>query len=116
MTIMEHKGQKNVWRIQVTAPADPVTGKRHRPSEIFRGSIKAARKRETALKASIDTGEYVAGNTLLISDFIAQWFPGKQASVAATTASGYRRLIDSHILPELGSIPIQSITEVVPLV
>ena len=56
---MKYKGQKNVWRIQVTANDDPVTGKRRRPSEIFRGTKTAAKRRETELKSEIDRGDYV---------------------------------------------------------
>lgn len=112
MAIYQHKGRKNEWRIQVSAGRDPSTGKRVRPSEIFRGSKTAAKRRETELKSLIDTGGYVTNSAQSLSDFVKQWFPGKQASVAATTSSGYRRLLDSHILPELGSLPIQTITAV----
>ena len=109
MAIYPYKGRKNEHRIQVDAGVDPATGKRVRPSEIFKGSMGAAKRRETELKSLIDTGGYVANNTETLSDFVTQWFPGKQASIAATTSSGYRRLLDSHILPELGSLPMQSI-------
>ena len=110
MTIMEHKGQKNVWRIQVTAPADPVTGKRHRPSEIFRGSIKAAKKRETALKASIDTGDHVGRKTGTLTEFVNSWWPTKAAAIKPSTADAYRRLLDGVVLPQLGDHQIQKIT------
>ena len=110
MTIMKHKGQSNVWRIQVTAPNDPSTGRRHRPSEIFRGTKSEAKKRETALKASIDRGDHVSRKTGTLVEFVNVWWPTKAASIRPSTADAYRRLLDGVVLPHLGDHPIQKIT------
>lgn len=110
MAIYQHRGRKNEFRIQVDTGVDPATGSRLRTSEIFRGNKTAAKKRETALKASIDRGDHVSHKTGTLVEFVDSWWQTKVASIRPSTADAYRRLLDGVILPQLGDHPIQKIT------
>lgn len=97
------------YRIWISAGRDE-NRKRIRVTEIVKGPRKAAIDRLQELQAQISRGEWRPGQRLTVSQFIARWWPMKAASLSPTGALGVRRLIDRHILPTLGSRPIEKVT------
>lgn len=109
VSVRQYKGQVNVYRIVFDIGTD-TTGQRRRTSEIFRGSESAAKRRGRHLLAKVEQGVYVARGPETFGAFIDAWWPAKSASVAPTTARGYRQMLDRYILPALATRPIQKIT------
>ena len=98
------------WRIFVSGGTD-ATGLRVRVSEVVGGSRRDANRRLHELARSIRTGAYAAnGAGQTLGQFVAEWWPSKAASLAPRTAQGYRKMLDSYVLPALGRKRIQRIT------
>ena len=100
-------GEHGVW---LSAGTDPDTGKRVRIFERVPGTYRAAQTRLAAMRADVDSGRYVARRAETLSAFIESWWGAKRASIAPTTQRGYRRLIDTHILPAMGGKAIQRVS------
>ncbi len=109
MTVATYNGERNRWRVFVSAGTDD-HGKRVRVTEVVDGPKRDALRREREIKSALDTGSYVARGPKTFGEFVEAWWPSKQASVAATTAREYRRVLDRAALPILRNRPIQKIT------
>jgi integrase len=90
--------------------ADPVTGKRLTRFVTVRGTKAAAQKELTKLLSSADTGTYVDPHGETIAAFAARWLRDWAAgNVSNKTFERYEALIKVHVLPRIGSIPIQKL-------
>jgi integrase len=102
--------QGAAYRARVEYPADPVTGKRRQRSETF----KTKREAETALSkwlAEIERGTAVDTTKQTVGEFLRHWLETvARHRVRPTTFEDYEATIDNHIIPALGSIPIQRLT------
>ena len=96
------------WRIWVSA--GKVNGLRRRVSEIVQGSRRDANRRLAELAHAIRTGAYAPnGAQQTLEQFIREWWPAKQASLAPRTAEGYQHLLDAFVVPALGRKRVQRI-------
>ena len=101
---------RNSWRVKFDLGADPVTGKRLTRFVTVRGTKAAAQKELTKLLSSADTGTYVDPHGETIAAFAARWLRDWAAgSVSNKTFERYEALIKVHVLPRIGSIPIQKL-------
>jgi integrase len=98
-----------LYRVFLSAGKGP-DGKYIRISETVHGSFRAAQGRLGALRASVDSGVYVARKAETVGDFIARWWPAKSTALAPTTVVCYRDLINGQILPAVGNRPLQRLT------
>ena len=98
------------WRIFVSAGTGD-NGRRRRVSEVVTGSRRDANRRLSELAQAIRTGAYAPnGAQQTLAQFVQEWWPSKAASLAPRTAEGYRKMLDSYVLPALGRKRIQRIT------
>ena len=72
------------YRIFVDRGRDP-SGRRHRYSEIFRGTKKQADDRERALRTDLVNGTFVESKAGTVGDFLEQWLRSVQSRVEERT-------------------------------
>lgn len=97
------------WEVRVYAGRDPVTGKRRRPFHTV-DTWNEAVKLKAELQEQARRGTN-SDDALTLRHFVdTRWWPAKRANIKATTAQGYRNLLDGEILPTLGDLPIQDVT------
>lgn len=92
-----------VFRVELTAGFDPITGKVRRFSETVHGSdIDAERALARML---LDVGRMPAGRHLSVREFIDDLYkPWLEDRVRKMTRLGYESKLDKHVLPKLGDV------------
>jgi integrase len=96
----------------------PFCGGQLRETEERRRETKAgfvSRKDcQAALTAKLTTmaeQTYVLPSHLSVREFLTRvWLPAIEPGVRPTTLSGYRILVESHLVPQLGSVKLQSLS------
>src|SRR5947209_438883 len=106
-----HKDGTKSYRLQVELPPDPLTGKRQRRAGTFR-TKREAEKEAILWVAEVDSGMAVKPSNLTITDLFARWFEVLRGmNPKPRTLSEYERVIRSHILTHIGTIPVQRVRE-----
>lgn len=87
-----------VWRLQVSAGTDPITGKRHRPSKIFHGDERESDLELARMLAS--TGRR-STNALTVWDYIERMYlPSIEPPVLRRrTVDEYRAKLERYVKP-----------------
>ncbi len=98
-----------LYRVFLSAGKGP-DGKYVRLSETVHGPFRAAQTRLGTLRASVDSGVYVARKAETVAGFVARWWPAKSTSLAPTTVRGQQGLLNGLILPAIGNRPLQRLT------
>ncbi len=61
--------------------------------------------------AALQSGDYVAPRRLTLGEYLVErWLPTMQHRLRPSTWESYRRVIERHVLPALGSTPLQQLT------
>lgn len=99
------------WVATIEGGRHPTTGKRLRIKRKARTKAEALRKADAARQA-VNAGLPVAAGTTLLGDFLSQWIatvvPARVGS--ANTVENYRTVLDRHIIPGLGKVPLAKLT------
>ncbi|HKF08855.1 MAG TPA: tyrosine-type recombinase/integrase [Xanthobacteraceae bacterium] len=98
---------KNSWRLRYRVKGKRIT-------QTFHGSLSDARKELRRLLKSGDDGTHVAPDKITLGQWIAQWLaigaPGRrQRGVGGRALARYGQLLRVHVVPVLGSRPLQQI-------
>lgn len=96
------------WSYRYSA-VDPVTGKRVWREVGGFPTAKAAERARTETLSKINRGQYVEPNRQTVSAYFDGWLKAHRLTVRDTTASKYESLINNHIKPHLGAVPLQSL-------
>ena len=65
----------------------------------------------TATVAAVERGEYVEPVKLTLADYLrSRWLPLMQSQVRPSTWDSYCRLMEIHVIPRIGQIPLQQLT------
>jgi integrase len=97
----------NRWYAVIYEGTDPITG-RERRSWHPAGRDRGDAERLAARLVRERDGANDEARSLSFGVFLtSRWLPGKRLVLAASTYSGYRRYIDSHIVPALGRIGLR---------
>ncbi|MEA1902871.1 MAG: tyrosine-type recombinase/integrase [Actinomycetota bacterium] len=100
-----NKGDR--WYAVIYEGLDPVTGKELR-SWHSAGTSREEAERLAARLAKELNGRNDEGRSLTFGAYLTtRWLPGKKIELARSTWDGYRRKIDRHILPTLGTVSIR---------
>lgn len=95
------------WYAIVYEGLDPVTGKERRRWHPAGTSREDAERLAASLAAELN-GRQDDARSLTVGIYLtARWLPAKKVALAHSTWDGYRRKIERHILPTLGSVPIR---------
>lgn len=61
--------------------------------------------------SAIDEHRYIAPSRITFRDYLrSEWLPAIEATIRPTTFASYKMLVEQHIIPELGLIPIQKLS------
>jgi len=101
---------KNSWRLKFDAGADPVTGERRIIYKTVRGLRRDAEAELVRELRALQTGEHVEPSRLTVGEFLKSWLKTHSANVAAKTGERHREIVEKHLIPELGAMPVQKLT------
>jgi integrase len=94
------------WELKYDAGIDPVTGRRVTKYKTVRGAKRDAQRELRAILTAIDGGAYVDPTKLTVAEWLRQWLDEAQHSVARKTLERYREIVELHLIPALGAIPL----------
>jgi integrase len=101
------KRSKNSYTIVLDVGKDPATGRRKQQWLSVRGTKKDAERKLAELANQLDTGGFVKPTRLTIADFLSQWLRDyAQTSVRARTFLRYQQIVERHLIPHMGRIPL----------
>ena len=101
---------KGSWSIVIDEGKDPLTGKRIQQWHTVKGTKRNAQKFLNEILVSKEKGTYVKPTRLSLGDWLEQWLDGYVAMhTTLRTQESYRSIINRHILPSLGSIPLSQL-------
>jgi integrase len=85
-------------------------GKRRRHFETIKGRKSDAQKRLNELLVSLDKGVYAPTGRLTVAEHLRQWLDGYvKTNCSQRTLDGYRSIIDHHLIPALGHVPLKQL-------
>jgi len=101
---------KGSWTIVVDIGQDPETGKRRQQWHTIRGSKRDAQRALREMLTAVEAGTYVKPSKLSLGEWLSQWLES-YVSIHTTprTRESYRYIIKTHLLPALGSIPLNQL-------
>jgi len=106
------KGGKETTHWYVVLDVGMDSGGRRRQK--WHGGFRTRREAEVArakLVNDLYTGSYVAPGRISLAEWVRKsWLPMTEARVKPSTFDSYRRNMEGHVLPVLGSKPLQQLT------
>lgn len=101
---------KMTYEAVIELGVDPVTGKRKRTTRIFR-TKKEAQVWLTSTQNEVDKGTFVEQSRQVVAELLRYWLETyAKHRVRPTTYEGYSGTVNIHLIPGLGSIPVQKLT------
>ena len=101
---------KGSYTVVLALGRDPSTGKRRQQWLTVKGTKRDAERKLTELLHEIDNGGFVNSSKSVLGDFLRQWLDTYAATnVRARTLEGYSAVIDRHLIPQLGRIPLSEL-------
>lgn len=97
------------YSVKIELNRNPVTGKRQQKWHSGYRTKKEAEKARVDLLAKLDHGVYVAPAKQTLADFLLEWMDARATSLKPTTAAAYADIIRAHIVPRIGSVPLQKV-------
>ena len=106
--VLQRNGR--TWTYVVDLGQKPGGGRNQK----WKGGYATKRQAEEALTkalAEFHRGDYVEPSRLTLGGFLKdQWLPAIRSSVRSGTWDSYERIVDSAIMPRIGSHPLQGLT------
>ena len=94
------------WQIVCEAGCDG-TGKRRQVFKTLRGTKRAAQKELAQLIATVSSNSYVHPTKATVADFLRRWLESySRARVTALTFEKYEEIVDRHLIPAFGQVPL----------
>ena len=98
---------RNIYRIFLEVDRDPATGKRRQSTMTFRGTRPEAEAEYARLRNQRAQGIELGGEKLRVADYLDRWLRDyASVNTKPRTEKGYRQIIDCHVKPVVGSIPL----------
>jgi integrase len=95
------------YRIKVSLGKDSTTGKYLSHYETVKGNKKDAEKRLNELIHQRETDSFVKPSKMTLAEYLRNWLRDyAYSNLSPNTAEGYDIIINHHLIPILGSIPI----------
>ncbi len=104
------KRGENSWEVRVEVGKDP-EGKRLFDYVTVHGTRTDAEAELTKRVDRVNDGGYVESSKISVREFLDRWISTyAEASVAPKTLQGYKCIIEQHLKPAFGSLPLQKLT------
>jgi integrase len=101
------KRGKESWAVVIDLGRDPQTGKRRRHWRSVKGPKRKAQELLVQLLHQRDTGIDVPPGKITVGEFLIQWLHDYvQPSKAPKTYRDYADVVQRHLIPSLGSLPL----------
>ncbi|MDD5094305.1 MAG: tyrosine-type recombinase/integrase [Dehalococcoidia bacterium] len=95
------------WTCVFDLGVDPLTGKRKQQRMTFRTKVEAEKAVRDQL-TRVENGGYVKPERLTVSQFLDQWMDSyARPNLSPSTVQGYAGIVNFHLKPGLGAIPLQ---------
>ncbi len=105
------KRSKGSWTIVIDRGKNPVTGKRERIYKSVEGPKREAEKVMTELLYQLQTGTYIDPTNITVGEYLIQWLKTyAELNLAPKTVLSYKTEIYNHVIPSLGSIPLEKLS------
>ncbi|MEN6326044.1 MAG: tyrosine-type recombinase/integrase [Syntrophomonas sp.] len=105
------KRYKDSWTIIIDIGKNPITKKRDRVIKSVKGPKREAEKVMNELLYQLQTGTYVEVTNLTVAEYFKHWLETYcQPNLAPKTLHSYTAEITNHIVPHLGSIPLEKLS------
>lgn len=88
---------------------DPETGRRRQKWHSGYRTKADAERARTELLGRLDQGTYVAPTKSTLGEFLAEWLDTIETTVRESTADSYRRNVENHVIPRIGSVRLTSV-------
>lgn len=101
-------GKTTRW--QVVIDIEDAAGKRKRTTI---GTYRTKKEADAAERTAIidrEQGTLLEKDTTTVAVLLDRWLADKAATVTSNTVADYRQVIDKHITPALGDVPIRKLT------
>jgi integrase len=98
------------WELKYDCGIDPMTGKRITRYASVKGTRRDAQEALTKLLHARDTGAAVDPTKETVSQFIDRWNDSVETKVSPKTRERYAELLRLHVVPHVGTRPIQKLT------
>ena len=111
-TRLRKRGTKNgrdVWTALIPVAPGP-NGERRRHRFSFVGNKTDADKALVAKLHEIAQDGFITSDRVTFGEYLAEWLTAAKARYAATTWHRYKSMVDIHLMPSLGHIPLQRLT------
>ena len=96
----------NSWELRVYGGTDPETGKQRSVTATVRGSRRAAQRELAELVSRIDYPRRMTSKAT-VGDLLRDWYDAVSPNWSPTTARQTKSVIDHHLRPRLGHVPLQ---------
>lgn len=73
---------------------------------------KDAERYEREMLHRRDTGQWVEPDKQLFGDFLSDWLEIRKSNIKTKTYDGYRYIIESHVIPAIGNIPLDKLNPI----
>jgi integrase len=101
---------KSSWELKFDLGTDPLTGKRATRYQSFKGTKREAERKLTELLSQADKGMLIQPSNETVSAYIDRWVRDwVTINVSLKTGERYRELLDLHVRPRLGWLPLQKL-------
>lgn len=97
---------KDSWRITISLGKNPKTDKYEKYQETFQGKKADADKRLAELIAQLEKGYTINPEKMTFGEFLDKWLNDYARNRAHSTYYGYANIINLHVKPALGDIPL----------
>ncbi|MGS0765309.1 tyrosine-type recombinase/integrase [Syntrophomonas curvata] len=105
------KRSKGSWTVVIDRGRNPVTQKRERIYKSVDGPKREAEKVMNELLYQLQTGTYIDPTNITVGEYFIQWLSTyAELNLAPKTILSYKAEIYNHIIPSLGSIPLEKLS------
>lgn len=97
------------YQITLELDRDPITGARNRRYYTVHGTKRDAQEMLKKLLLNPDEKQHSVQSSIRLRDWMRTWLDVYLPHIAQTTRDGYEDKIRNHIIPELGSTPLNQL-------
>lgn len=98
-----------IYMVQIVTGINPETGKPKRKT-LYGKTIEEVNKKKTQLLHELNIGQYFEPSEMSFGEWLDKWLKEfKRLEIEDTTYEGYEKLINLHIKPKIGNVPLANL-------
>lgn len=108
---MHKDGKGHSWLVKYDAAPDPITGKRRQRYKTVKGGKADAERELRTLMSAVDDNTDVDPSKETVAKWLRRWLAdyAPMNCGAKTTLERYEQLLENHVIPEIGALPLQNL-------